>query len=170
MTLRERAISVGLIGRVLDFVLPRQEGESWCWAACATGVSTYFDPSNGWTQCSVAEAALSRSDCCDQGACDHPSHVYRALEATGNLALRHEGPVSREVLIAELKLGRPVVVRIQYPDVGHFVVIDGYGTMDTVHVRDPADESSRKLRIGALERHYNRTGTWSHTYFTCEQP
>jgi Peptidase_C39 like family len=169
MTLRERAINVGLIGRLLDFVLPRQEGDSWCWAACASGVSAYFDPSSTWTQCAVAGATLGKSDCCE-GGCDHPSYVYRALEATGNLAFRHEGPVSRDVLIAELKLGRPVVVRIQYPEVGHFVVIDGYGVIGTIHVRDPADESTREIRIGSLERRYNRTGTWSHTYFTCEQP
>lgn len=168
MTLRERAINIGLIGRMLDFVLPRQERDSWCWAACAHSVSAYFDPSSEWTQCSVAGATLGRADCCDAGACDWPSYVYRALEATGNLAFRCHGPVGRNALIAELKLGRPVVVRIEYPNTGHFVVIDGYRAASTIRVRDPADESTREMRISALERRYNRVGVWSHTYFTCE--
>lgn len=168
MTLRERAVAVGLIGRMLDFVLSRQERESWCWAACAGGVSAYYDSSSQWTQCRVAGATLEQADCCEAGACDRPCYVHRALEATGNLARRFEGQISRKLLIAELRQGRPVVIRIQYPELGHFVVIDGYRAAGTVRVRDPADQSTHKVQFGALRHRYNRLGKWSHTYFTRE--
>jgi hypothetical protein len=160
-------MGIGRLGGTLDFKLPRQEGESWCWAACASAVSVYFDPTSVWTQCAVAGATLETPECCgNPTACDHPSYVYRALEATGNFAARFAGPISRDLVIQELKGGRPVVARIQYPDIGHFVVIDGYRVTGSLRVLDPADESKRNLAFAALERRYNRRGAWSHTYFT----
>jgi len=164
-------MTVGWLGGSLDFDLRRQEGDSWCWAACASAVSAYFDPGSPWTQCAVAEATLGRSGCCvDVDACDEPSYVYQALEVTKNLSARFKGPVGRDHLIGELRSGRPIVARIEYPGIGHFVVIDGYRRVGTVRVSDPADESKRHLMLQALVRNYNRRGVWSHTYFTRGAP
>jgi hypothetical protein len=94
--------------------------------------------------------------------------VYEALEQTGNLGARIGQPVRWHQLVAELRRGRPVVVRIEYPGLGHFVVVDGYRFGRRLHVRDPKDGSIREISFATLRRSYNGFGWWSHTYLTCE--
>lgn len=163
------APSADVFGSALRFHLPSQEQDSWCWAACASAVARYFDPASGWAQCRVAEATLGVGSCCQVPIpCDRTAWVLHALEATGNFAARHVGPVAWDALIGELEAGRPVVARIRN-DVSHFVVIDGYRRYRAVRVRDPLTESSLMVGWRRMRKNY-RGGVWSHTYFTGEAP
>src|SRR5229473_8168414 len=117
---------IGFTAGLVVSALDRQEQDNWCWAACASGISRSYDSLSAWTQCAVANATLARTTCCDQPAgCDQPWWVHRALERTGNLALRHANPLSEREVRRELRRRRPIVVRVQFPQTGHFVVIDG---------------------------------------------
>ena len=66
----------------------------------------------------------------------------------------------------ELRLGRPVIVRIQFPDTGHFVVVDGYRASGHLRIRDPNDGTVFEMRATALHDRYVGNGRWTHTYYT----
>jgi hypothetical protein len=78
-------------------VTPQQQ-TNWCWAAVSTSVSHFYSSASGWSQCTVANAALPRTDCCGVGApdplrCNRPWYLDKALHVTGNLD--RVGPKSR---------------------------------------------------------------------------
>jgi len=162
----------GLLRVLLDFAIPQQERDNWCWAACASGVARFYDDTTAWTQCGIANAVLGRSDCCvDGGQCDEAAAVYKALNATGNLAWKLDRPATRDELLRELGQGRPIVARIQWPHregypEGHFVVIDGYRPPGLFRVQDPAGQRTLELRLDRLMHRFDALGWWSHSYGT----
>jgi hypothetical protein len=172
VTARALAVAVarraGLAGRMLDVEVARQRQELWCWAACATAVSTFYDWASPWTQCSVANATLAMNTCC-QGdpACVQTANVYEALEHTGNLLSRLAKPIARRRLVRQLRSGRPVVVRVQL-ELGHFLVIDGYRSWGArrIRVHDPAYPRTVELTLADLRDAYDARGLWTHTYET----
>jgi hypothetical protein len=166
MTLRGVARRIGIVGRSLDVAVPRQTTKRWCWAACASAISTFYDADSNWTQCAVANATLDRTDCCNSAsACSQLSKVRIALAITGNLASREQA-LGQRALRAELGRGHPIVARIQFPKTGHFVVIDGYSASGLVHVRDPGDGRMLKMNLDKLLYRYNDFGLWTHSYRT----
>src|SRR5262249_49866891 len=50
--------------RCLHFTMQHQEQTQWCWSATATSVSQYYNAASTWTQCSLVNAELGRTDCC----------------------------------------------------------------------------------------------------------
>jgi Papain-like cysteine protease AvrRpt2 len=156
--------------RVLGVDVARQHHDLWCWAACASAVSRFYDAASTWTQCRVAGAVLGSATCCDDDPlCNVKAAVYVALDHTGNLAARVPGPVPRRRLVRELARGRPIVVRVQYPDVGHFLVVDGSRWLKDrrIRVHDPGYPRTVWLSVRSLRHGYDTFGTWTHTYQTC---
>src|SRR3954468_1677960 len=98
----------------LAFTMQAQTQSNWCWAANSTSVSHFYWPLSPWTQCGVAGAELSRTDCCNSPVpqpCNVPWYLDRALTRTQNF-VSVTGPVSFSTVRAEIDAGRPVGVRI----------------------------------------------------------
>jgi hypothetical protein len=155
----------------LAFTMQAQTQSNWCWAANSTSVSHFYWPLSPWTQCGVAGAELSRTDCCNSPVpqpCNVPWYLDRALTRTQNF-VSVTGPVSFSTVRAEIDAGRPVGVRIGWAGGGgHFPCIYGYSTFhgqDYFDIDDPIWGKSH-LTVADFSTHYQGTGTWTHTYFT----
>jgi hypothetical protein len=168
MGVRDLARSLGLASKLLAVAVAPQEGRNWCWAACASAVSRFYDPGNEWTQCAVANATLSRTDCCEvPSSCDKIQEVKIALTRTGNLALGQNDPIAGAALRAQLGRGHPVVARVDFgKGRGHFVVIEGSLPAGFFRIRDPGDEGTLDMTLNTLLRRYKRLATCTHMYRT----
>jgi hypothetical protein len=155
---------------------PQQEA-NWCWAAVACAVKNFLSPAAGMTQCGVAQPVLvtesqieSTVSCCANAAqCNMPAELQDALNAVDNLRQMDAGFLGFADLKNELNAGRPIGVRIQWPDGGgHFILIDGYREFSSgaqqVHVSDPFYQPSYLLHSD-LVNDYQGDGVWTHTYF-----
>lgn len=156
----------------VGLTIQRQLQTNWCWAACSSSTSEFFDPSSPWAQCRIASAELGQQSCCENGAsagCNRPWYLDRALARTGNLAGRQDGPASWSVVLAEIQSRRPVGARIGWRDGGgHFVLIVGC-EMDPspglLAVEDPWTGGAI-IQSDEFTHRYQSIGTWTHTYLT----
>jgi hypothetical protein len=154
----------------IPFVMQIQQQTMWCWAAVATSVTLYFNPTPGWTQCQVASATLGMPDCCGvppaQG-CNIPNYLDRALTTVNHFSRMTPGQITSAALDAELVGLRPVGARIQWAGGGgHFVALAGVllGASVYVGVVDPWFGPS-DVALSALSGSYQGSGTWDTTYF-----
>lgn len=157
----------------VPFTMQPQAQSNWGWAATARAVSRYYSPLSAWEQCTIANAALLRSDCCT-GASPVPPEcnvlwtLDSALSVTGNFA-SVTGPISQEAVIAELRAGRPVAARQAWSSGNaQGVVICGYSLLMQVHrytVADPYYGIDVHL-VWAFENFYYANGVWTHSYYT----
>lgn len=169
---------------ILDFPHPAGGGGDvdcyGCWKVVAYAVANYYDPNTAWTDCTIANEALNRPDCCtDPPACRGlPSDMQVALGVTGNFASM-TGSVGinniKDNIIAELQAGRPVCARIDYSASSHFIAIYGYaeyaGPEDNhVFIFDPHvgshDHFGNLFFAGDYYGWKNEVGSWTATYFT----
>lgn len=156
----------------LQLTIQHQLQSYWCWAACSSSTSAFFDGSSSWTQCRLANAELSQTTCCEDGAsdpCDQPWYVDRALSRTGNLATRSAGRATWEAVRREIDAGRPVCARIGWEGGGgHFVLITGYREAPEGHLLDVEDPwtGSASVELDEFTQHYQTSGSWTHTYLT----
>jgi hypothetical protein len=157
--------------RRVGLAVETQLHSQWCWAACSTSVSRFFDAGSAWTQCTVANAELGRDGCCQDGAtddCDVQWYLDRALSRTGNLATWAGGTVPLRTIRAQLDAGRPVGARIAWAGGGgHFVMISGCldDATSMLEVRDPI-YGRTEINIANFASSYQGTGSWTHTYYT----
>ena len=155
----------------LGFNIRTQEQSNWCWAAVGVSVSKFYDSCSKWTQCSLVDAELDCSCCCNEGSskrCNKPWYLDRALRRTYNYHNWRSGSLSVEELIAELESGAPVAVRIGWKGGGgHFVCIDHCVTGDRqyIEVHDPWSGSATCEYI-EFASNYKGMGKWTHTYLT----
>jgi hypothetical protein len=155
----------------VGLTIQHQLQEFWCWAACSSSTSRFFDGSSSWTQCRIVNSELKRRTCCNNGgtdACNKPWYVDRALTRTGNLATGRQGRATWTTLKGEINAGRPVCARIGWQGGGgHFVLITGYDEAGgrTVEVEDPWTGSAR-VPLAEFADRYQTTGSWTHTYLT----
>ena len=168
--------------RILDFTMPQQTEDFWCWAAVGVGVVRFYNPGNDLEQCTVAGEMLGR-DCCSspdaRDACDEPFRpLATMLERRHHLALPPErghvrGALSFDEVREEIDHRRPVVVHHNFRSElwGHFVVIAGYNLRTRqVFIRDPkyADRAwdYDKFRTKYLEGVEDEGGEWTISYRT----
>lgn len=156
----------------LLFTMVRQTETNWCWAAVSTSVSHFFNHSSTWTQCLVANAAWSRSDCCGSGAsnaCNKPWYLDRAL----TIVRVFDRMIARSELFStvqnEINSGRPLCIRIGWSSGGgHFLSIYGWqitpSGAEFYYVDDPIYGSQRIARR-KLESLYQGSGRWTHSYY-----
>src|SRR5258706_6241077 len=72
----------------LSFSQQTQQQNLWCWAAVTVSVSLFYNAGSGWSQCSLVNAELGRSDCCFNGGlfvCYRTSTLDAPLSRAGNL-------------------------------------------------------------------------------------
>jgi Papain-like cysteine protease AvrRpt2 len=161
------------VSKTLPFVIEQQQETEWCWAAVSKSISDYFNPSAAWTQCSIVNAELGRSDCCSNGAsssCNRPGFLDSALQRVGNFSRKSDSPSSDSTVRNEIDTDEPLGARIQWTNGGgHFVAIYGYDDPDVarllVAIGDPWYGDSL-VAIDEFTNNYLGMGSWSHSYFT----
>jgi peptidoglycan hydrolase-like protein with peptidoglycan-binding domain len=155
---------------VLNFTMQAQQQSNWCWAAVSSSVSCFYDPSSSWTQCKVANAQLSRTDCCGAGA-SGPCNVYGYLDLglteVGHFDHFQVGTTAFAVLQNEIIGSRPFGIRVAWSGGGaHFIAAIGAEEGDLVLVGDPGSGTISLVDFTTLQTDYNGSGTWTHSYFT----
>ncbi|HTS61032.1 MAG TPA: papain-like cysteine protease family protein [Candidatus Acidoferrales bacterium] len=156
----------------LYFTMQHQQQSNWCWAATATSVALFYEPASGWTQCTVANDELGRSDCCGTGA-SGPCNVYgfldQALTVVGRFDRWVSGSATTSEIETEVTFARPLGIRVAWSGGGaHFLCIMGQynvGGVDYVTVDDPIYGRS-DVTYTTLQTAYQGSGTWTHTYYT----
>src|SRR5687768_8471237 len=82
------------------------------------------------TQCSVVNAELGQTTCCQNGStaqCNQPWYLNLALTRTGNLASWSAGTATIAQIRSQIRTGRTLGARIGWSGGGgHFVMIAGY--------------------------------------------
>jgi hypothetical protein len=157
--------------RRLALTVQAELQSQWCWAACSTSVSHFYDAGSGCTQCRVVNAELAQTACCQDGStghCNQPWYLDRALTRTGNLASRAAGTAPLSTIRSQLDAGRPVGARIGWAGGGgHFVMISGCldDATGLLEVRDPIYGTS-ELSIASFASSYQGSGSWTHIYYT----
>jgi Papain-like cysteine protease AvrRpt2 len=155
----------------LSFQMQPQQQTNWCWAAVSTSVALYYDAASTWTQCSVANGELSRSDCCGSGAataCNVYGYLASALQRVGHLDHWDGNAAVFQTVDDEVDAGRPIGIRVAWSGGGaHFLAIIGYleDTQNYVAVDDPIYGKS-DVTYDTLKTSYQGSGTWTHTYYT----
>lgn len=152
----------------MPFQIQTQKQSHWCWAAVASSIDKHLNPASTWDQCRVAGAA-QRIPCCGHpppmDSCDRPWRLSEALQSINRRPGLVDSPVSLETLKAEITAGYPVCARIEWNSGGgHFVVIDGFWTVDPwISVRDPL-YLDQALPYETFRDSYYGLGTWTHSY------
>jgi peptidoglycan hydrolase-like protein with peptidoglycan-binding domain len=155
---------------VLKFTMQQQEQSNWCWAAVSASVSLFYDPGSSWTQCGVANAQLSRTDCCGagaSGACNVYGFLDQGLAEIGHFDHLQNGTTTFQALQSEIIASRPLGIRIAWQGGGaHFVAAIGAEGDDLVLVGDPGSGTNSLVDYTTLQTNYNGSGSWTHSYFT----
>ena len=160
----------GTAWRSIDFTMQPQSHTRWCWAAVAASLAAYFsrraETACPWTQCTVANAALARADCCTETqACNVDAHLADVLGAIDLSPQRIPNPVPLEDIQRELDAARPVCLHIDWGNgSGHFIATVGYhGEPPMLAIEDPY-YGSLDVDFDTFRQAY-RGGTWDHTYY-----
>ncbi len=160
--------------RCLCFVMQHQEQTQWCWSATATSVALYYNGASTWTQCTLVNAELGRSDCCtnpSSGDCNKPWTLSTALTRVGHLASVSGSSTSFANVRTELDNRRPLGVRIGWSGGGgHFNVIGCYTwnsllRLQSVEIEDPWYGTS-VWDYDTFRTAYQGSGSWTHSYKT----
>jgi hypothetical protein len=160
--------------RCLCFTMQHQEQTHWCWSATATSVAHYYNAASHWTQCSLVNAELGRTDCCtdpSSGNCNQPWTLNTVLTRVGHLASFSGGTISFADVRTEIDNGKPLGVRIGWSGGGgHFNVLACYTSnplfgQQSVQVEDPWYGTS-VWDYDTFRTAYQGSGSWTHSYKT----
>jgi Papain-like cysteine protease AvrRpt2 len=160
-----------------SFKIETQKELNWCWAAVATTVVRYYEPSNTLEQCKLAEKLTGVPNCCSSNkACDFNEYLDDALAAANSSLTKGLNnqtlpgkALKFEAIKAEIDAGRPIGVGIQWygENSGHFVIINGYAVEASgekwVDISDPYYEDST-VPYDQFVSAYLEAGKWSDTY------
>jgi Papain-like cysteine protease AvrRpt2 len=160
--------------RCLCFTMQHQQQTQWCWSATATSVAHYYNGASTWTQCSLVNAELGRTDCCtapSSANCNQPWTLNTVLTRVGHLASFTGGSTSFADVRNEIDNGRPLGVRIGWSGGGgHFNVLSCYTwrrlfRLQSIQVEDPWYGTS-VWNYATFRTAYQGTGSWTHSYKT----
>ena len=173
---------------IIPNFMQKQLQSNWCWAACATSVGLYFK-TGSWTQCGTANYCIPSTSCWkgpSQNCCSSPSScncygaLDQALKYTKSFNEMRTGPMSATDIPAQIKLMRPICVRVLWNAGGaHFMAITGFQSpiwrSDSpatsayyIYLQDPIYGSSSMLYTDFPSK-YQGGGTWTYTYLTQPQ-
>ena len=155
----------------VNFRVASQEQTQWCWAAVSSSVAAYFGPGSNWTQCAVASAEMG-GQCCVSGSsrtCNQPHYLDRALQHVGHLRSAAQGYMPPQAVVDELKLDRPVGIRVGWRSGGgHFLAVVGLtpqGQGAILQVSDPIFGFSSVQGAALVSGGYlSAGGRWTHSY------
>lgn len=157
----------------LNFTMQQQQQSEWCWAAVSTSAALFYNPASPWTQCTLVNAQLNQTTCCQGGSaspCNQPWFLESALQATGNLDHFSTGSEPLPSVENQIAKGAPLGVRIGWQGGGgHFIAVVGYDDSqpgaETVTVADPLYGPSI-VSYSTFLNSYQGSGSWTHSYFT----
>lgn len=148
-----------------------QQTNNWCWIACTQMVHEFFGGSI--TQCSLANAQLGRTDCCNnQGEancpktneCNRPGNTRGAIESLGYTLTQADTPLDWDVLRNEIYCSKKPMV---FADgaagggVGHVRMIYGYVNANGqrfISLSDPWEPCEGSDDLISYETYTNTTG------------
>ena len=155
---RELPTEAGLAGGGESLILPgvvieQQRYSYWCWSAAGVCVARKYDPATRWNQCLFATTLLNLGlDCCqapNEPSCNQTADLGDAFTRLGVFrgvqALDGQPQVPIESFASELRTQRLLALRIQYPEIGHCVVVSGFliaPKQSWIWVNDPSNASS----------------------------
>jgi len=154
------------------FSIDKQQDTLWCWAAVTSSLLRHFAQKPFKSQCAIASSEWD-TQCCpakiNRRACNVKHSLRIVLDHTGQCRDYSDFPVSTAQIATELRLNRPVCIRIEWPNRGgHFVAIAGMSGQDGAEVLTVVDPlyppwtGSRKALIGG--GYQNKGGAWKNTY------
>lgn len=153
----------------LPLTMEQQQQSNWCWIAVAVSVKRFYDPAFARSQCEIANAALSQSGCCTDGAsaaCNRSNAIDNAFRevAIDSRAKPDADARTRDYVTAEIDANRPVVCYISWNGGGgHFCCIAGYDAANVI-IRDPLWGAST-MPLEQFRDAYLGVGKWTYTYF-----
>ena len=171
--------STSFADRVLSFPLRIQEHNQWCWDATSKAILDYYG--TYVAQCTIANWAWGRSDCCGSysfdanNACNQPNYLWGSGSQQAVIA---NWGVSSTVYSAALPLAScaylldyklPFVIRFGWTgDGGH--VMDGYGVIGNyLYYMDPWPGNGYTVSyypwVVSASDH-----TWTHTLYMTTFP
>ena len=106
-------------------------------------------------------------DCCtDAAAHDTDAELADALSAVKHLADTDAVTLTLDEIERELRAGRPIGVRVEWPSgSGHFLAISGCDRATSmVHLEDPLYLASETSYDTLKRRYYG--AYWTHSYWT----
>lgn len=161
----------------MSYPLREQSQDYWCWAAVASSVRNFFEPSNTLSQCQVATQTLNEYEspghacCSDPAPCNLPYFLDRALTITGHFNRTHPAPLSWEEVKEQIDLDLPLCAYLEASSSAHYVVISGctryQSGLKTLHVCDPDDNwlGEREVLYDNFLLNYMHTGLqWKATF------
>lgn len=165
-------LSISSLYMTLPFIMQQQQQSNWCWSAVATSTSIFYNPLSTWTQCTVVNATLNRTDCCtnpSSSSCNIYGYLNRSLGTTGNFVSYTGGTTSFSNCKTQMNTWRVLGVRTAWSGGGaHFVIMSGVsdpsGT-ETVTIRDSIYGTST-IPYTTFVNNYKGSGSWTHSYFT----
>lgn len=166
----ELANTPTIVSRAIEFDIQFQQRTNWCWAAVAASVSRHFNSNTRWTQCQLANAEFSKSDCCNRENCDRGHNLELALKRTGNFKSISYGSGNLGHIIPEIDAGHPLCAKIEWRGGGsHAIVITGYNIMtDYIMIKDPIEDFAGKagiwIPLSILQKNYQGIGVWIERY------
>lgn len=159
-----------------EFPIERQRMSNWCWAACTTAISSFYEGGHTFTQQQLVASILNQPLCRSinpSSSCNKKVDFGFALEKVGHLSGDVvEDPLSSVELITALRRGTPVGCQLDIPQIGGHAVVAILGKLDTsgilfVRVADPSDGSILTMSFSSLRNNFRSTGgRWVRSYFT----
>lgn len=169
------------IGRCVGLTVEHQQQTQWCWAAVSNSVSHFYNAGSTWSQCTIVNAELGRTNCCTNGsssACNQSWYLDRALRRVGCLLSWASGTLSFATLRSLLGASRPPCARQGWSGGGgHFMAVvcvfeglvgalSGAGsTARRVKISDPWYGDSI-VDYTTFVSGYQGSGSWTHSYRT----
>jgi hypothetical protein len=151
------------------FDMQHQLESEWCWAATATSIDRFYNPSSSITQCQVVNHQLNRTDACANGytpECNQPGYLDEALGFLDCLDHVENSPVTYATVVAQASLSRPLGIRVAWAGGGsHFLAATSYEQNHMLVTDDPVYGTS-VVDYRTLLHGYEGSGTWTNTYFT----
>lgn len=122
----------------------KQTQTQWCWAACAEMVARYLGAA-AVKQCELANVLHGQTKCCTSpasAACNLPTDypgVFKVYTHLGIKCIGHTWAVNGQVVLKELKAGRPVEVGYTWAGGtgGHVALITGVTPAGLLAIHDP---------------------------------
>jgi hypothetical protein len=159
-----------------DFPIERQRMSNWCWAACTTAISNFYEEERRFTQGQLVAKMLNMPICRSISPsimCNKKKDYGAALDNMGHLSNHTiEGPLSSDQLLAALRTGRPIGCQMDIPQIGGHAVVIISGKTDSnnrlfLRVADPSDGSILVMSFSSMRNNFRATGgRWVRTYLT----
>jgi hypothetical protein len=164
----------GLNMSTSSFPIQQQSMRNWCWAACTSSISTFYNDMPVLSQPQL-EAALNNKPACAFGPlieyCDDMANLADSLSYIGHLREEDDNVLPSADVVAALASGNPIGVQLNIPGIGgHAVIIveaANAGGRTVIQVADPAKGQINTMYYEDLRDNYlGNGGTWDKSYKT----